>query len=85
MAAVVGGLGRLWGPVLGAVVLIPISQLMATTLGTGALAGRGIDLIIYGAIIMLIAGWRPNGLLSLPWGEWAARLRGRAPAAPGKA
>src|SRR4029077_668337 len=51
MAAVVGGLGRLWGPVLGAVVLIPISQLMTATLGSGPLAGRGIDLIIYGAVI----------------------------------
>jgi branched-chain amino acid transport system permease protein len=80
MAAVVGGLGRLWGPVLGAIVLIPISQLMTATLGSGPLAGRGIDLIIYGAVIMLIAGWRPNGLLSLPWAEWAARFRGRAPA-----
>jgi branched-chain amino acid transport system permease protein len=80
MAAVVGGLGRLWGPVLGAIILIPISQLMTATLGAGPLAGRGIDLIIYGAVIMLIAGWRPNGLLSLPWAEWAARLRGHAPA-----
>jgi branched-chain amino acid transport system permease protein len=82
MAAVVGGLGRLWGPVLGAVILIPISQLMTATLGAGALAGRGIDLIIYGAVIMLIAGWRPNGLLSLPWARWTARLLGRAPARP---
>ena len=61
----------------GAIILIPISQLMTATLGAGPLAGRGIDLIIYGAVIMLIAGWRPNGLLSLPWGEWAARFRGR--------
>ena len=36
------------GPVLGAVILIPISQIMSTTLGTGPLAGRGIDLIVYG-------------------------------------
>ena len=35
MAAVVGGLGRLWGPVLGAIILIPISQLMTATLGAG--------------------------------------------------
>jgi branched-chain amino acid transport system permease protein len=84
MAAVVGGLGRLWGPVLGSIVLIPISQLMTATLGAGPLAGRGIDLIIYGVVIMLIAGWRPNGLLSLPWARWAARMFGRPVAAPAK-
>jgi branched-chain amino acid transport system permease protein len=84
MAAVVGGLGRLWGPVLGAIILIPISQLMTATLGAGPLAGRGIDLIIYGAVIMFIAGWRPNGLLSLPWAEWAARFRGGPAARPVK-
>jgi hypothetical protein len=33
-------------------------------------------------VIMLIAGWRPNGLLSLPWARWTARLLGRAPARP---
>lgn len=84
MAAVVGGLGRLGGPVLGSIILIPISQLMTATLGAGPLAGRGIDIIIYGAVIMLIAGWRPNGLLSLPWQRWADRLLGRAPAQPAK-
>jgi len=35
-------------------------------------------------VIMLIAGWRPNGLLSLPWERWAARFRGRAAAQPVK-
>jgi branched-chain amino acid transport system permease protein len=70
MATVVGGIGRLWGPVLGAVILIPISQIMSTTLGTGPLAGRGIDLIVYGLIIIVIAAFRPTGLLSLPWGRW---------------
>ena len=79
MATVVGGIGRLWGPVLGAVILIPISQVMSTTLGTGPLAGRGIDLIVYGLIIIVIAAFRPTGLLSLPWGRWFGR-RGPAPA-----
>ena len=77
MATVVGGIGRLWGPVLGAVILIPISQIMSTTLGTGPLAGRGIDLIVYGVIIVLIAALRPTGILSLPWSRWARRLAGR--------
>ena len=70
MATVVGGIGYLWGPLLGAIILIPISQIMSTTLGTGPLAGRGIDLIVYGVIIVLIAAFRPTGLLSLPWGRW---------------
>ena len=78
MATVVGGIGYLWGPVLGAIILIPISQIMSTTLGTGPLAGRGIDLIVYGLIIIVIAAFRPTGLLSLPWGRW---LRRRRPAA----
>ena len=75
MATVVGGIGHLWGPVLGAVILIPISQIMSTTLGTGPLAGRGIDLIVYGVIIILIAAFRPTGLLSLPWKRWLGRER----------
>jgi branched-chain amino acid transport system permease protein len=79
MATVVGGIGRLWGPVLGAIILIPISQIMSTTLGTGPLAGRGVDLIVYGLIIVLIAAFRPTGLLSLPWARWF-RLRRSATA-----
>jgi len=75
MATVVGGIGRLWGPVLGAAILIPISQIMSTVLGTGPLAGRGIDLIVYGLIIVVIAAFRPTGLLSLPWARWFRRER----------
>jgi branched-chain amino acid transport system permease protein len=77
MATVVGGIGRLWGPVLGAFILVPIAQIMSTTLGAGPLAGRGIDLIVYGLIIVVIAAFRPTGLLSLPWSRW---LRLRRPA-----
>jgi branched-chain amino acid transport system permease protein len=82
VAVVLGGIGRLWGPILGAVILVPISQLFSTYLGTGPLAGRGIDLIVYGLLIMLVAAARPQGLLSLPWDRWV-RLgaRGRTAAA----
>ena len=54
--------------------------IMSTTLGTGPLAGRGVDLIVYGIIIIVIAAFRPTGLLSLPWGRW---LRVGGPAATG--
>ena len=76
ISTVLGGIGRLWGPLLGAAILIPIAQIMSVTLGAGPLAGRGIDVIVYGLIIMVVAAGRPNGLLSLPWARWF----GRAPA-----
>jgi branched-chain amino acid transport system permease protein len=73
IATVLGGIGRLWGPLLGAIILIPISQIMSATLGAGPLAGRGLDVIVYGVIIMAVAAFRPSGLLSLPWGRWLGR------------
>ena len=60
MVAAVGGAGTIWGPVLGAAILMPISQYARAALGG---AGRGIDLIIYGVIIMVIALVRPTGIL----------------------
>jgi branched-chain amino acid transport system permease protein len=73
ISTVLGGIGRLWGPFLGAIILIPISQVMSATLGTGPLAGRGLDVIVYGIIIMAVAAFRPSGLLSLPWARWFRR------------
>jgi branched-chain amino acid transport system permease protein len=66
ISTVLGGIGQLWGPLLGAAILIPIAQIMSVTLGAGPLAGRGIDVIVYGLIIMVVAAGRPNALLSLP-------------------
>jgi branched-chain amino acid transport system permease protein len=62
LPAVVGGVGTLWGPLLGAAVLIPVQQLSAAWLGG---SGGGADLMIYGALIMLLALLRPQGLVSL--------------------
>jgi branched-chain amino acid transport system permease protein len=62
LPAVVGGVGTLWGPFLGAAVLIPVQQLIIAWLGS---SGNGIDLMIYGALIMALALLRPQGLVSL--------------------
>jgi branched-chain amino acid transport system permease protein len=62
LPAVVGGVGTLWGPLLGAAVLIPAQQLSAAWLGN---AGNGIDLMFYGALIVILALARPQGLVSL--------------------
>ncbi len=62
LPAVLGGVGTLWGPLLGAAVLLPVSELSRSYLGGG---GQGVDLMIYGGLIMAVALARPAGLLSV--------------------
>jgi branched-chain amino acid transport system permease protein len=62
LPAVLGGVGTLWGPLIGSAVLIPISELSRSYLGG---SGSGVDLMIYGALIMVVALARPQGLVSL--------------------
>jgi branched-chain amino acid transport system permease protein len=63
LMAMMGGAGSFWGPVIGAGVLIPLKSYLKEWLG--AAAGLvGMDLIIYGVIIMLISAFEPRGI----WG-----------------
>ncbi len=62
LPAVLGGVGTLWGPVVGAAVLIPLSELTRSYLGGG---GSGVDLMIYGGLIVVVSLLRPAGLTSL--------------------
>jgi branched-chain amino acid transport system permease protein len=71
LVAVLGGVGTLWGPFLGAVILIPLSE--ATRVYYGG-TGKPVDLMIYGGLIVLVAVFQPGGL---------AALLGRARAAAG--
>jgi branched-chain amino acid transport system permease protein len=62
LPAVLGGVGSLWGPMIGAAILIPVSELSRSYLGG---SGSGIDLMIYGGLIVLVALLRPQGLASI--------------------
>ena len=62
LPAVLGGVGTLWGPLIGSAVLIPLSELSRSYLGG---SGSGVDLMIYGALIVVVALARPQGLVSL--------------------
>ncbi len=62
LPAVLGGVGTLWGPLIGSAVLIPVSELSRSYLGG---SGSGVDLMIYGALIVVVALARPAGLVSL--------------------
>lgn len=62
LMAVLGGIGTLWGPVIGAVVLIAISE--GARLSTGG-TGQAVDLLIYGFLVMAVAVYQPKGLMGL--------------------
>ena len=61
LITVLGGIGNVWGPIIGASILIPISEYSRIYLGG---TGGAVDLILYGLILMIICVFRPNGLIS---------------------
>ncbi len=60
LIGVVGGIGTLWGPLAGALVYVVLAKAVALRMGGG---GKGYDLVIYGAIICVIAALRPYGIV----------------------
>ena len=62
LVATLGGVGTIWGPVIGAFILIPISEFTRIYLGGG---GKGTDLIIYGLLIMVISIYQPFGVIGI--------------------
>ena len=62
LMTMLGGLGTLWGPIIGAAVLLPLSELTRIWFGG---TGGAEDLMIYGAIIVLISVFYPKGLIGL--------------------
>ncbi|MFS2009187.1 branched-chain amino acid ABC transporter permease [Azospirillum sp. CT11-132] len=77
LIAILGGVGRLMGPVLGAVILITIEEYSRTLFGS---TGSGTDMIIYAAMIILVAVFSPSGVLGL-LGDLRRHLPGAKPAA----
>ena len=62
LIAALGGAGTIFGPILGAFILIPISEMTRIFFGGG---GQGIDLLFYGALIVFVALFKPDGLITL--------------------
>jgi branched-chain amino acid transport system permease protein len=67
LVATLGGAVYLFGPLVGALILIPISEYARAWLGG---TGRGVDLMIYGLLIIIIVVYQPNGVMG-----WLQRLR----------
>jgi branched-chain amino acid transport system permease protein len=62
IVAALGGAGMLFGPLLGAAILIPLQTATNTWFGGG---GSGLTYILYGGIIVVIARFEPGGVFEL--------------------
>jgi branched-chain amino acid transport system permease protein len=70
LVSIVGGIGTLWGPVVGTVLLESTSALLQSWLGGGH---GGVQLTVYSLILIAVILWRPRGLLGVA-AEVYARL-----------
>ena len=62
LVSIVGGIGTLWGPVIGTVLLETTSTLLQSWLGSTV---GGIQLTVYSLILMAVILWRPTGLMGM--------------------
>jgi len=71
--------GTLWGPALGAAVLVSLSETTRIWLGG---TGKAVDLMIYGGLIVLVSVFQPGGLMGLLGRFGRRRPGGPAPSTP---
>lgn len=85
LVSILGGVGTLFGPVIGSVVLTAIEELSRASFGG---TGRGTDTVIYAGLIVVIAVFYPSGIIG--WYQdrvqrWKARAGQAKAAAPAQA
>ena len=62
LVSIVGGVGTIWGPVLGAILLQPIAAITQAWLGS---TYAGAQLILYAIILMVVILIKPSGLVGV--------------------
>ena len=72
--AIVGGVGTLFGPLIGAVFLVPIAETIRATLGKSY---AGIHLVVYGAVLMAVILFARDGLMGVFRNRFDSAVRGR--------
>lgn len=78
VAAIVGGLGTVWGPVLGALALHLLADFTRSLFGSLP----GINMIVYGVVLIAIVMFAPRGLLGLGQSVRSLWARAERPAPP---
>ena len=61
LAPIVGGVGTVYGPLLGALVVKTLGEVTKLVVGDAP----GLDLVIYGGVLILIVAFAPNGIAGL--------------------
>lgn len=72
VAPIIGGLGTLFGPILGAFILVPLNEVSRDLSQSSGI--NGLNLLIYGFLLMVIVVFAPQGC----W-PWIAKKLGLAP------
>src|SRR5438552_13415579 len=76
LQAIVGGAGTVLGPVIGAFVLTPVSELSRAAIRRRA----GGDVVLYGLVLLLVISLLPPGIMG--WVRRPRRGPGNAPRVP---
>ena len=72
LVSIVGGVGTLWGPVIGTVLLEATSALLQSWLGSST---GGVQLTVYSLILMAVILWRPTGIMGFVMEIYQRRVR----------
>lgn len=78
LMAILGGIGTIAGPVIGAAIALPLREFLVEVLGN---AGSGMHLVVYGLLLVVIVVVLPQGLLG-GLGRIAGRTRRQAGLSP---
>lgn len=68
LPAIIGGMGTMWGPLIGAFLLVPLGEVTSSLVRTppdvlSFLGGRaGLDLMLFGALLVAIIMFLPKGV-----------------------
>jgi len=63
LPALIGGLGTSWGPIVGGAVMILLSE--GTNLGSTKLGIAGVDILVYGLLLLAVVMYAPKGIMGL--------------------
>lgn len=77
LMTLLGGIGTLIGPLIGALLIEPLQQFLTVEIGT-----VGLDLILFGLILLAVILWLPEGIVPTLRKLWAKRMANRRIASP---